>query len=103
MDELMARQSRLLRRLDPALDEPENLVVERATITNRHGRQLLVNGFGQPERNLNDLAALFLTSFVHGQSLTHGFESCQYRVGIDENASGCYTDTISTRFNGGRS
>lgn len=100
---LEADRERLLRRrLDSALDEPQELIIERSTITDRHGRQLLVNGFGQSEAKLNDLAALFLTSFVHGQSLTHEFIPCQYRVGIDENKSGCYTDTVSTRFHGDR-
>ena len=87
----------LLRRVDPALDQPENLVVERAALAHGRRRELLVERFGQPEAKLDDLPPLFLPGLMHGDSLALPLFACQYRHGIDSLVFGCYTNTVTPR------
>jgi hypothetical protein len=56
-----------------------------------------VERFGQPEAKLDDLAALFLTGFLHADSLALDIGACQYRHGIDRFGALCYTIRASTR------
>lgn len=90
-------KSLLRRRLDPALDEPQDFVVQRAPLLYSEVGEALVERGRKPQSQLDDLSSVFLACFAHGQSVDIGMISCQYRNGIDGSKGACYTKTVSLR------